>query len=139
MSTAAHELLVVSVLRAPVPGVVGVRAVGEVDLSTAPALARLVTQQLACSPRMLVLDLSEVAFLGACGLSVLAEAARVGVERGIAVRLVAVARPVLRPLQITGLDGLIPTHRSWDSALIEARSLRTGCPADGVPVDPDAA
>lgn len=52
----------------------------------------------------LVVDLSEVSFLGAAGLSVLVEAGATAGASGVGLYVVARTRPVLRPLTLTGLD-----------------------------------
>jgi len=75
-----------------------VSVAGEVDLVTAPVLA---DELRAAGVRTLVVDLSEVSFLGAAGLSVLHASA--GRERG-RTGLVANTRAVLRPLSVVAFD-----------------------------------
>jgi anti-sigma B factor antagonist len=83
---------------------VGQRAVvlhlaGELDMVTAPGFAEHV-QQHVVGPS-LVLDLSGVTFLGS------AEARNLAVARAVQVRVVAVSRTVLRPMEVTGLDKVL--------------------------------
>lgn len=114
--------LTVTVCR-PSPAVGVVRAVGEIDMLTArrwaSALADL-GHQLAqheddprrCGDRSrpggnrrrLVCDLTGIEFFGASGLAVLAETAALAAGAGVALRLVADSRAVLRPLQLTAMD-----------------------------------
>jgi anti-sigma B factor antagonist len=94
---------------------VGTRAVvlhlaGELDMVTAPGFAEHVQQHVADGDQdgsSLVLDLSGVTFLGSAGLAVLAEARNLAVARAVQVRVVAVSRTVLRPMEVTGLDKVL--------------------------------
>jgi anti-sigma B factor antagonist len=83
--------------------------VGHVDAFTAPLLrACLGTQLTRPGLRELVVDVGRVDFLGAAGVSAIAQAARRCRERGLRLRLRAHGRvSVLRPLELAGvLDGL---------------------------------
>lgn len=103
----------------PAPGVVVVRAIGEIDLLTAPGWRRVLVGAIriaspaseAVAPlpgsgtrSLLVCDLSPVTFLGASGLDVLVELDELGTRHGIDLRVVAASRHVRRVLQLTGLD-----------------------------------
>ena len=83
-----------------------VRARGEVDLCTAPALTTAL--RAACvavdPPGTLVIDLSGIRFLSAAGLTALTATRLHCRERQVELRLVATHRSVLLPLRITGLD-----------------------------------
>lgn len=82
---------------------------GDVDAFTAPLLrACLRTQLSRPGVRGMVLDLGQVGFLGAAGVSVLVEAARRCRERGLSFRLRAPGRSrLLLALEPAGLlDGL---------------------------------
>jgi anti-sigma B factor antagonist len=92
-----------------------VRVAGEVDLLTAPHLEDVVTEALREAPEVAVIDLSEVAFLGAAGLSVLIRAHLRG--RPGSVRVVASDRPTLRPLRVTGLTSFLAIYPSREEAL----------------------
>jgi anti-sigma B factor antagonist len=80
---------------------------GEVDSSTAPSLRAAVDKAFADGARSLTLDLESVTFLDSAGLCVLAGAHRRAAEHGVVLRVVASGRAVVRPLQITGLYGLL--------------------------------
>ncbi|HEX4725939.1 MAG TPA: STAS domain-containing protein [Pseudonocardiaceae bacterium] len=85
------------------------RVSGEIDMLTAPVLTEHVQEQFARTPapRTLVFDLTRVSFLGSAGLAVLAHAQTIASDRGDAVQVVANARAVLRPLEVTGLDKVL--------------------------------
>ncbi|MFI9533802.1 STAS domain-containing protein [Nocardia fusca] len=87
---------------------------GEVDMASAPQLqAALEDAQRGGDP--LVVDMSEVGFLGSAGLSVLlviSEAA----EPAAGLRVV-VSDAVRRPVELTGLDKLLSVHESLADAL----------------------
>jgi len=76
---------------------------GEVDSSTAPSLRAAVDAAFADRVRAITIDLDGVTFLDSAGLCVLAGAHRRAVADGVLLRVVASARAVVRPLQITGL------------------------------------
>lgn len=97
-----------------------VRVAGEVDLLTAPHLEDVVDEVLREAPEVAVIDLSEVAFLGAAGLSVLVHAHQHGGPG--AVRVVAAGRPTLRPLRLTGLTSILAVYPSREEALSGAPS-----------------
>ena len=77
---------------------------GEVDLASAPAMRSCVAPLLDALPAggLLVVDLSEVEFLSAAGLSGLVGLARAGRDRGVAVSLGAVSERAGRILEVSG-------------------------------------
>lgn len=76
--------------------------VGEIDTLTAPVLRTQIDEQLPAVP-LLVLDLSDVTFLGSAGLAVLVAAKDDADRRGHRLRLVCGSRIVTRALEATGL------------------------------------
>ena len=100
------------------------RVSGELDMLTAPVLTEHVQEQFnrdaTSAPRTVVFDLTRVSFLGSAGLAVLAHAQTAAADRGDAVQIVATARAVLRPLEVTGLDKVLdvrpdmPAHHDSD-------------------------
>jgi len=84
-------------------GTVTVSVAGEVDTFTAPTLRSALDSELERQPPELVLDLRGVRFLGSGGLAVLVQTQVSADARGIALRLIATTRPVIRPLEVTGL------------------------------------
>lgn len=76
---------------------------GELDLMTAPVLARLVDQQLALGRPVLRLNLSAVAFCDVVGLEALNEAHRRCAEAGGRLVVVDVPAPIRRLAGVAGL------------------------------------
>ena len=79
-----------------------VQVVCEIDTLTAPVLRAQLDEHLPTVP-LLVLDLSEVTFLGSAGLAVLVAAKDAADARGHTLRLVCGSRIVVRALEATGL------------------------------------
>jgi anti-sigma B factor antagonist len=97
---------------------------GELDVGTQAATWARIDQALATAPRMLVLDLRDVDFLGSAGLSVLIEAQRAARGRGTAICLVADRRATLLPLELTGLTTMFPVVRTPDEALRQSADVQ---------------
>lgn len=89
-----------------------VRVAGEIDLVTAPMLkealetAYLNVRISRAHPELLV-DLREVSFLSAAGLSVLAVLHVRCVVDGLSIRIIGDQRAVRRPMELTGMDQLL--------------------------------
>ncbi|WP_236725411.1 STAS domain-containing protein [Amycolatopsis orientalis] len=93
-----------------------ISADGEIDLATAGRLERELRHDL---PVTTVVDLTGVTFLGVAGLRVIeSAAARARTERR-AVGVVACTRPVLRLLQLFGVDAHIPVYQYLANAIRE--------------------
>lgn len=112
------ELVTFEVTTAPTH--VLVRATGEIDSSSAPALRSELTSVLDLTPPEIVLDLGGITFLDSAGLSVLAAAHRRATAEGVRLRVLVSGRAVVRPLQITGLWQLL------DAQLVEPDGGRDG-------------
>ncbi|MEU4769416.1 STAS domain-containing protein [Actinosynnema sp. NPDC023794] len=113
---------------------------GEVDLSTASHLRNHLLEQISSHGPDVVVDLSEVGFLGAAGLTVLVEARAAAAASGVGLHVVARTRPVLRPLAVTGLDVEFKVFPRVDDVPsrgpAEASSARRGpAPASGAVAD----
>ncbi|WP_434446795.1 STAS domain-containing protein [Lentzea sp. E54] len=108
-TTPRAEVLAVTVCPAP-PGAVVLAVRGEVDMVTSPLLRDRLQEHLRPTCLDLVVDLTEVSFFGAAGLTDLVIARRTAQEVGVRLRLVARTRVVLRPLTITGLDELFDVY-----------------------------
>lgn len=111
----AEQVVDLSVERNGDAVVVHVR--GEVDLLTTPMLSKLLTEQFATEPAMLVLDLRDVAFLGSSGLAALVTARDEAGNRNVTLRLVGTDHAVLRPLVATGLAELFSIYPDLETAL----------------------
>jgi len=97
-----------------------VTASGEVDLFTVPRLdAELVTAT-SGGARVLVVDLSAVTFIDSAGLGVLVAAFKRCRAHGGAMHLVVTSRGVRRPLEVLGLDAVLPVHAGLEEAVAAA-------------------
>lgn len=114
---AAEQLLHIEVRREP--AAIVVFADGEVDVLTVGRLRAAVDEALIdAAGRPVVVDLTDVTFLGSHGLAALAEAASKAEQRREPLRVVVdQTRAVIRPLQITGLDEVLALYYSVDEAL----------------------
>jgi anti-anti-sigma factor len=104
-------------LTRPTPTSTVVTVDGELDLSTAPRLAEVLSARLESAVGNVVVDLSAVTFLGAAGMDVLAQAHFRAKVTGRAVRLVTGSHCVDRALHVTGLDRKLPCYADLDTAL----------------------
>jgi anti-sigma B factor antagonist len=93
-----------------------VTVAGEIDVRTAPEVTAATQRALAERPATIVVDLSEVTFLGSAGLSVLLAAHRRAAPHS-RVHIVATKRTVLRPIQLTGLEQELALFSSLEDAL----------------------
>lgn len=107
----AGELLSVFVQR--LDDVVSViHVAGEVDMLTGPLLQDQLREALATRPKQLIIDLSQVSFMGSTALSVLISARHAAAHRGITLQLRGThRRAVAVPLQIAGIGHLFETDR----------------------------
>jgi anti-sigma B factor antagonist len=99
-----------------VDGVVVVAAVGAVDMLTAPQLQDVITGAAQSKPASLIIDMTEVDFLGSAGMEVLM-ATRKRLDEGTRFAVVADGPATSRPLKITGVADYIELFSSLDVAL----------------------
>lgn len=106
-----------------VEGVLVLTVTGEIDMENAPALCRSVTSAIdRTRGEPCVLDLTTVTFLGSAGLTALLQATRHAEQRREPLRIVVDSnRPVIRPIQVTGLDDVLSLYHS----VAEAAHTRT--------------
>ena len=95
-----------------------VRAVGEIDSTTAPLLNQHLGGLLDTDVRELTVDLGGVTFLDSAGLCVLATAHRRAARQEVHMRVLASSRAVVRPLQITGLWDLLHAEQVTDAGQV---------------------
>jgi anti-sigma B factor antagonist len=102
-------------------GVVLLEVEGAVDGLTAPRLRDAVSEAFArLAGRVLVIDLAQVTFLGSPGLRALFDTASEAVRhQGHEPLRVVVdhARPVIRPIEIVGLDNVLALYHRVDEAV----------------------
>jgi anti-sigma B factor antagonist len=102
-------------------GVAVVSVSGEIDLVTAPALEQAIGGVVTDNPTALIIDLTEVEFLGSVGLKILAatyEKLSDSAEFGV----VAHGPATRRPINLTGLDKTFPLYSTLDDALTGVRT-----------------
>jgi anti-sigma B factor antagonist len=93
-----------------------VAVAGELDLATTDGLAARLEEEVGLAPRALVIDLRQLTFCAARGLSVVLDAAAAARAAGIPVAVVADGRAVLRPVRALGLEDVLPLHRTLADA-----------------------
>jgi len=100
-------------------GAVIISAAGEVDQATAPQLRSAVERVLqAPVGRPLILDLTGVGRLDRQGLDALVEVVKNADRADEPLRIVVDSqRPVIRPLQITGLSNVLELYTSVEQAI----------------------
>jgi anti-sigma B factor antagonist len=121
----ARQLLTVTTHPAP-PAAIVLTVRGEVDMLTSTQLTDQLLPHVWDTVPHVIVDLTEVGFFAAAGLTVLVNARQAAMAAGLTLRLVASTRPVLLPLTITGLDGMFDISPDLTHAL-----LRAGCGPDG--------
>lgn len=110
-------------------GVHVLRLTGDLDIGSSETAIALIRRGIAPPARAVLLDLSGVTFCSSSGLRVLVLAAGHATEQDIELFLVGAGRPVLRPMEITGLGTRFHSYPTIDAALA-ARSLGSGDPPD---------
>ncbi|OLT09981.1 hypothetical protein BJF78_29585 [Pseudonocardia sp. CNS-139] len=99
-------------------GCVVVTVAGEVDMVTAGRLRHAVGTALAdAGTSPVVIDLTGVSFLGSHGLAVLLEARRAAVATLPLRVVVDSTRPVIRPMQVSGVAELLTLFHDVDDAV----------------------
>lgn len=122
MADESYELPAEQLLRITVrseSAAVLVIVAGEVDMSTAGRLRAAVDEAFSdAAGRAVIVDLTSVTYLGSHGLAALAEAASKAEGRREPLRVVVDdARPVVRPMEITGLAEVLALYHSVADAL----------------------
>lgn len=80
------------------------KASGEIDLDTSAFLKEQLHELIDAQKGVIVLDLSDVAFIDSSGLGALILSYRAAQERGIDLKVSSPRPQVLKVMQITGLD-----------------------------------
>lgn len=94
-----------------------VQVSGEVDMSTVGVLQAEVTARLDARPAALVLDLTGVDFFASAGVSLLAQVRHRAVREDVTFAVVAWQRHVLRSLEVSGMNRVLPLFRTLARAL----------------------
>jgi anti-sigma B factor antagonist len=97
-------------VRQPEQAVLVIHIAGELDMLTGPRLEEHLCGLLDTRPERLIIDLSQVSFLGSNGLSVLIGAQHTAARQGTTLQLSGTShRAVARPLRLTALNQLLDT------------------------------
>jgi anti-sigma B factor antagonist len=101
--------LTVTILSCSAENVLVLHVAGEIDLRTVERLRECLYGHLSGGAyRGIVLDCTEVTFLAGCGIGLLVEIVDRARCARMEIRLVARTRAVLRALEVTGADELVP-------------------------------
>lgn len=92
-------------------------ASGDVDEATVASFEEMLAPQLVAALRTVVIDLSEVEFLGVCGLQLLSQSHLRARDRGIALRVVATSHEIVHALHVGGLNPLLGSYPTVAEAL----------------------
>jgi anti-sigma B factor antagonist len=101
----------------PEPGVVVLRAKGDLDAYTAPGLRAQLHEATAGEADLVVVDLARVTFIDSAGLGALVGAHRRMREAEGALRIVRPPALVARAFELTGLDEVLDLRDDRDQAL----------------------
>lgn len=112
----ATALLTVTPYAVP-PDTTVIAVLGDVDLCTGPLLLDTLLAHVRPLGPQLVIDLTDVSFFGSTGLTVLMTVRHEAEEAGVRLSVVADKRPVLLPIQITGLHRVLDLHPDLNRAL----------------------
>jgi anti-sigma B factor antagonist len=94
-----------------------VRLVGEWDMETAQQVAPGLDTALDSELPAVVVDLTDLEFLGSVGISALVGLRDRATDRGVRLHLVGDHPVVVRPFQLTGMDGQFSWHPTLMAAL----------------------
>jgi anti-sigma B factor antagonist len=114
-------------LYAPCREVVVVRVSGSVDARSTGLLDERIGQQLSRSPHVVV-DLSDVSYLGSHAVEVLRRLHERACAAGSKLRLAAEHDAVRRPLHLSGLDEVVPVSAAADAVVAEIAFAAASAP-----------
>lgn len=102
-----------------------VTVIGDIDMTTTESFRSAIESALTASPTALVVDFTEVGFLGTSAMTVLVSAHdRVGEETSI---LVVADKPATRrPFELAGLTDVLSVHSTRTSAIESAQRSGPG-------------
>ncbi len=109
------DLLDVRATRHGAAAVLSVR--GDLDAFTSPKLAEAISTELAGDAPTLIVDLSELDFLGSAGMTVLVAGHDAAVEQSKRFGVVANGPKTSRAMELVGLHELLHLHRTLEAAL----------------------
>jgi anti-sigma B factor antagonist len=98
-------------------GDVLIRAVGELDMSSAPSLTAAAEDAIGDGYRLLLLDLSGLSFLDSTGLSALLAIHREAKARDAQAAIIAPSDNALRVLEMLGVEQVLNIHDTIEDAV----------------------
>jgi anti-sigma B factor antagonist len=102
-----------------------VTTAGEIDLTNAESLRDALLSALNAGALGLVVDMTATTFLDSAGVTAVVRASRRAAATEATVRLAVTAPPVLRVLNLVGVDQLIEVHPSVTAAIASLPGQRT--------------
>ncbi|WP_158852143.1 STAS domain-containing protein [Saccharothrix deserti] len=106
-------------------GLLLVRVSGSLDAASHRPIAAELDALFEPHPTSIVLDLRDVDFMGSAGIALLINARHRAGRLGTPFAVVADNRSVLRPLQVSQVDGAIGLHATVDEAIAAVRLVST--------------
>jgi anti-sigma B factor antagonist len=93
-----------------------IRLPGEIDLTRSDAVRETLLAALNQAALALIVDMTGTTFCDSSGITALVRAARRAAATGATIRLAVTAPPVLRVLNLVGIDRLLEIYPSVDAA-----------------------
>jgi anti-sigma B factor antagonist len=121
MTEPAHHLTTTELDR----GILLVSVSGALDAATHRPVVSELDAVFEARPPGVVLDLSEVEFMGSVGIAMLVNCHHRAGRLRIPFAVVANTRAVLRPLRISQVEAALPLHASVDEAVAAVRLVST--------------
>jgi anti-anti-sigma factor len=114
------------------------RVIGEMDYLTRPVYVTLFGDLIDERIPHVVLDLSGVTFCDSAGLNALLTAHRIATNNGASLALASVPPDLLRVLELTGADQVLPVHETVGEAatFLEGEPRREGLPEPSLHPEP---
>jgi anti-sigma B factor antagonist len=97
---------------------------GRLDSHTAPRLGERLDELLHAGRALLLIEASELQYIGSAGLRALLVAGKRAAEQGGSLVLCGMTSPVHRMVEVAGLDGVLKTYPSRDDALAKLSSAK---------------
>lgn len=108
----------------PARELVRVRLIGELDLATGPELREQITELLAVGFEHLIIDLRDLSFLDATGLTLLLALADRARDEGWRLSLIHAHGQVRRICELTNTLSRLPLHPTHDSMMLDSEHDR---------------
>ncbi|WP_447002218.1 STAS domain-containing protein [Saccharothrix isguenensis] len=106
-------------------GIALVRVSGSLDAAAQRPVTAALDDVFDTGPGAIVLDLSEVDFLGSAGIALLVNTRHRAARQGIPFAVVADNHRVLRPLRMSQVDTALPLHPTVRAAVAAVRLAST--------------